>query len=50
MEDEEKEGQSRDSAVSSVISYLERQTQGTPPPPAPLQGQMDRMHTHRQTV
>lgn len=32
MEDEEKEGQSRDSAVSSVISYLERQTQGTPSP------------------
>lgn len=33
MEDEEKEGQSRDSAVSSVISYLEGQTQGTPLPP-----------------
>lgn len=36
MWDGEGKGQSRDSAVSSVISYLERQTPGTPPP-NPLQ-------------
>lgn len=34
-------GQSRDSAVVSVISYLEREALGSP-----LQYQMDRMRAH----
>lgn len=49
MEDEEKEGQSRDSAVSSVISYLERQTRGGPPPPraSVANGQDAHIRVHR---